>query len=287
MKIGFISACLLLMITAQNAFAEDKEKQQLRIIALAPHIVESLYAIGAGDQIIGTTDHADYPEQAKAIPRVGNYARLQIEKILQMRPDVVIAWKTGNPSDDLQRLAQYKINVVYSNPATLEGVADELVLLGELTGRSSVANAQANAYLEALHTLRNTYSQATPVDVFYELWARPLRSVAGNAWPQQQLALCGAHNLFETATDDYPQVSLEKVVSLKPKVIIQPTSHSGASPDWLDWSQWPELPAVANQFIFHPDADKVHRMTTRMLGEVQVMCESIQQAREFYQGKTE
>jgi vitamin B12 transport system substrate-binding protein len=85
---------------SQAKIDSDDTLQKLRIIALAPHIVESLYAIGAGDQIIGTTTHADYPKSAEDILRVGNYARLQIEKIIQLKPDVIIAWKTGNPTDD-------------------------------------------------------------------------------------------------------------------------------------------------------------------------------------------
>lgn len=259
------------------------QRQQLRFIVLAPHLVESMYEIGAGQQIIGTTDHADYPKEANAIPRVGNYARLQIERILQLKPDAVIAWKTGNPIEDLERLKKYGIAVIESHPQQLDDVAAELRLLGKLTGRENMAEATASNFLLNLNKLREKYSNAQPISVFYELWSRPLRTVAGNAWPQQQVALCGAVNPFATANEDYPQVNLEEALATKPQLIIQPSKHSQSGPDALNWQQWTDIPAVKNNFIVHPNADKVHRMTTRMLEEVIMLCEQIHQARQFYQ----
>lgn len=262
-----------------------ENRQKLRIIALAPHIVESLFEIGAGQQLIATTAHADYPEAAKEILQIGNYARLQIEKIVQLQPDVVIAWKTGNPGDDLSRLQKYHTKVVYSNPRTLSQVADELRMLGQLTGREETAEKAASQYQKKLAYLETRYANKTPVVTFYELWSRPLRTVAHTAWPQQQLTLCGAQNPFVNATDDYPSVGLEQVLVSLPQVIIQPTQHAADSPDSINWGQWQHIPAAKNQFIFHPNADKVHRMTSRMLDEVAVMCEKIDVARQFYQAQ--
>ena len=290
---------LILLVMALGTFAQaaakttadvpkstpnDKPKDQLKIIALAPHIVENLYAIGAGEQIIGTTEHADYPEQAKAIPRIGNYARLQIERILQIKPDVIIAWKSGNPVDDLERLEKYGLNVVYSHPVDLEDVAEEFLLLGEITGRTEKAKALADEYLTRLNTLKQKYQNASPVTGFYEMWARPLRTVANNAWLQKQIALCGVANPFVDLSEDYPLVSLEKVLAVNPQIVIQPTPHSAASPDSLDWSKWPHIPASQHGFILHPDADKTHRTTMRMLDELEVLCEGVDGARRVYDG---
>jgi vitamin B12 transport system substrate-binding protein len=264
----------------------DDSLQKQRIIALAPHIVESLYAIGAGEQIIGTTAHADYPKAAENILRVGNYARLQIEKIIQLKPDVIIAWKTGNPMDDLARLEKYQLKVVYSHPQTLEDVANELIMLGKITGREAVANSVAKKYLLNLQKIKQKYATQNKVRVFYELWSRPLRTVANKAWPQQQIELCGASNPFADAQDDYPSVGLEQVLVTLPQVVIQPGQHSADSPDGLNWLQWQHIPAVKNNFIFHPNADKAHRMTIRMLDEVVVLCEQIDAARQFYQAQS-
>ncbi|MGS2719770.1 cobalamin-binding protein [Paraglaciecola aestuariivivens] len=273
-----------LFTASAGSWAEDsiQNKQQRRIIALAPHLVESLFAIGAGQQIIATTAHADYPSAAKQIPVVGNYARLQIEKILQLQPDLIIAWKTGNPIDDLARLEQYQLNVVYTHPQTLADVAEELLLLGEVTGRSQTAQALAEQYLHRLNQLKHSYAQQAKVSVFYELWSRPIRTVANQAWPQQQLALCGAQNPFAHAQDDYPSVGLEQVLASLPQVVIQPSQSTSGDPDRLNWQQWPHIPAAKHGFIFHPNADKVHRMSPRMLDEVEKMCAQIHLARLFY-----
>lgn len=275
--------CLLTVsLTALSEDLTQRQKQQLRIIALAPHIVESLYQIGAGAQIIGTTDHSDFPAEAENILRVGNYARLQIEKIIQLKPDLVIAWKTGNPSDDLERLEKYQLNIIYSDPKKLEDVASELLMLGKVTGREDIAQKQAKQYLAKLNKISTTYRDQTPIKAFYELWSRPIRTVAKNAWLQQQIELCGGDNPFAKATDDYPSVGLEQVLVTLPQVVIQPNPHSANSPDGLNWQQWPHIPAVKNHFIFHPNPDKTHRMTTRMLDEVVIMCEQIHAARQFY-----
>ena len=266
---------------ARDNNAEAKQKK--RIIALAPHLVESLYAIGAGDQIIATTAHADYPAAAKNIMVVGNYARLQIEKIIQLKPDVVIAWTTGNPTVDLARLEKYQIKVIYSNPETLEDVAAELRLLGEITGRTEQASKLAEQYLTSLTDIKQRYASQENIKVFYELWSRPIRTVAQKAWPQQQITLCGGVNPFADAKDDYPSVRLEQVLITLPQVVIQPSKSTSGDPDNLNWQQWPHVPAAKNGFVFHPNADKLHRMTTRMLDEVVILCEQIDTARQFYQ----
>ena len=277
---------LLNVFNPNFALARDNNaeaKQKKRIIALAPHLVESLYAIGAGDQIIATTAHADYPAAAKNIMVVGNYARLQIEKIIQLKPDVVIAWTTGNPTVDLARLEKYQIKVIYSNPETLEDVAAELRLLGEITGRTEQASKLAEQYLTSLADIKQRYASQENIKVFYELWSRPIRTVAQKAWPQQQITLCGGVNPFADAKDDYPSVGLEQVLITLPQVVIQPSKSTTGDPDNLNWQQWPHVPAAKNGFVFHPNADKLHRMTTRVLEELVVLCEQIDTARQFYQ----
>lgn len=267
--------------TGQKTSNPADARASLRIIALAPHIVELLYTIGAGAQIIGTTEYADYPAAANDIPRVGSYAGLQIEKILQMKPDLIIAWRSGNPVADLERLQQYHLNVVYSDVTRLDDVASALRNFGRLTGHEASAEQHALAYEQELQRLRATFAKRTPVRVFYELWSRPLTTVAANAWPQQQLTLCGADNPFAQLNQDYPGVGLEQVIVSMPEVIIQP-SHQGNNSidaDAVNWQRWRTIPAVKNGYIIHPDADKLHRMTPRALDEIGLLCEQIDHAR--------
>lgn len=269
----------LLWFIAASSAASTLDKPAKRIIALAPHIVENLYQIGAGDRVIGTTDHADFPEQAKTIPRVGNYASLSMEKILAANPDLIIAWKTGNPSDDLARLAKFGIPIVYSNPVQLEDVAQELKDLGSWTGLTEIANEKANEYLAALAKIKADYQGAKPISVFYELWPRPLTTIAKDAWLQQQIHVCGATNPFVDSKTDYPQINIEQVIIKAPEIIIQPSSHGHQSPDKIDWQQWPEIPAVKHNAFIHPNADMLYRMTSRSITELASLCQLIDKQR--------
>lgn len=256
-----------------------------RIIALSPHLVEQLYSIGVGDKIVGTTEHADYPHQARSIPRVGNYAQLQVEKILALKPDLVLAWTDGNPPADINKLRQFGLNVIDSNPLLLTDIAKELRVLGQLTGAEDKAEQQAQWMEKGLAELRQRYSTQQKVIVFYELWQQPLSTVAQKAWPQQQLELCGASNPFAKAVGDYPQVSIEHVVASQPQLIIQPVSVNEPR-TLLDWSRWPAIPAVKYQQFSQPNSDLVHRTTSRMLQGVRQLCADIDKARQFFAKKS-
>lgn len=288
MKQCITSTLLLLLLSWPATGAQQTSAKQtsppssLRIIALAPHIVEMLFEIGVGKQIVATTQSSDYPIQANEIPRVGNYARLKIEQILAYQPDLIIAWKTGNPSDDLAKLKQLGLNIVYSDPVALEDIAKELRWLGQLTGAKQQAEIKAKAFETELAKLRQQYQQQRPVSVFYELWARPLTTVANEAWPQQHIKLCGGSNLFDGSKTDYPQISLEQVVVKAPQLIIQPMSAGEPNPDAINWQLWPLIPAVKNSQFIQPNSDKLHRMTSRLLPELTSLCQQIDKSRQFY-----
>ena len=273
---------LFISLISSNCYGyNEKNNNQTakRIIALAPHIVENLYAVGAGDLIVGTTEHADFPEQANNILRIGNYARLNIEQVLAVDPDLIIAWKSGNPSDDLARLKKLGLNIVYSQPNKLEDVAKELQYFGELTGNTALGQQKSAEFLKHLANIRANYQDKKALSVFYELWPRPLTTVANDAWPQQQLNVCQTSNPFIDSETDYPQINVENVILKAPQIIIQPSSHGMNSPDNVNWQQWQDIPAVKNNAFLHPNADKLHRMTSRSLNELALLCQKIDQFR--------
>lgn len=274
-KVAFIATVVLFIGHAQAEHRSDRQ----RIIALSPHIVELLFAIGAGNQIIATSEFSNYPDQAKNIPRIGNYAQLQLERIVALNPDIVIAWRAGNPSPDLEKLEQLGLTIVDSSPRKLDDVASELIALGQLTGHEQNANSIADAYLTKLSKLRTHYQSKRKVRVFYELWSRPLTTVANQAWLQQQLHVCRAENPFSQLVGDYPQVGLEQVLASQPDIVIQPKSPTNRNIDALDWQLWSDIPAVKNDLIIRPDADRLHRMTPRMLDALADLCQEIDRAR--------
>lgn len=271
----------LLLLSASFSSAAETVNGKPTIIALSPHIVEMLYDIGAGQQIIGTTAFADYPEQAKNITVVGNYLRLQIEKVIALQPDLIIAWKSGNPSDDLARLQQLGFKVVYSEPKSFEDIAQELEEFGVLTHHQKQANEKARQLLEQLNNIKNQYKNKTKIVGFYELWARPLTTIAQGSWPQQFLNICGVNNPFAQLPMPYPQVNIEQVLQTQIQIIIQPLSDNQTDKEAFNWQDWSVLPAVKNNKILQPNADAMHRMTMRSLEALKNLCASIDDTRQW------
>ena len=252
-----------------------------RLVVLAPNLVELIYSLGAGDQIVATTDHADYPAPARAIPRVGNYAAISLEKVVALQPDLVLVWDTGTPAADIKKMQQLGLKVRHFQTKKLEDIASQLLQLGDLVQQSVKARQLATAFLQQLQSLRQQYQAQQPVTVFYELWDNPLSTVSQDAWPQQHLQLCGAKNIFEHATAAYPQVGLEQVIAANPALIIQPISENEPRA-LVQWQRWPELMAAKNNQIIHVDSDLLHRATLRTLDGVATLCREIAKSRQFY-----
>lgn len=248
-----------------------------RIIALSPHSVEMLYAIGAGESIVATTEHADYPQEALQIPRIGGYHGIQIERVIELDPDLVVVWGSGNKAEDIEKLNSLGFKVYNSDPKTLEAVAAELEELGELTGHQGQASTVAADYQLQLNALRANNSVKPKVKVFYQLWSTPLMSVAKNSWIQQIIDVCHGENVFFDADSDYPQLSLENVLLKMPEVILQ--SQDKGNILGVDWSPWQEIPAVKNHHIYPLNADLLHRAAPRAILGVKSLCDALDKAR--------
>lgn len=251
---------------------EQQQARQLKIIALAPHIVELLFDIGAGEQIVGTTDFADYPEQALSIPRVGNAVKLKLETIIAMEPDLVIAWQSGNPAQDLAKLKSLGIQILYSQPDTFDELAEEVSRFAVITGHSERGEMLSQALRVKLDTLKRQYRNKQAINVFYEVWNKPLTTVARHAWPQRHLDICHVNNPFSNLSLDYPQISIESLAEQNIEVIVQPTSPKDPNPMYFDWTPFDHFTAVKNSNFIQPNADALHRMTVRSLDEVARLC---------------
>ncbi|KIO38195.1 cobalamin-binding protein [Shewanella sp. cp20] len=248
-----------------------------RIIALSPHGVEMLFSIGAGDRVVATTDHADFPDAAKAIPRIGGYYGVQIERVIELDPDLIVIWGGGNKREDIERLSQLGYPIYDSDPKTLEAVAEDLLALGKLTGKEVEAQRVAEQYLIGLKTLREEYRAKAPVSVFYQLWSVPLMTVSKGSWIEQIIEVCHGENVFIDAGNEYPQVSLEAVLLKRPQVILQ--SQDEGNVRGIDWSAWQEIPAVKQHNIYQLDADLLHRATPRAILGVESLCQALDRAR--------
>ena len=254
------------------------EKPVQRIISLAPHITESLFAAGASNQIIATVTFSDYPEQAKRITVIGDHHKYDFEKIIQLKPDMIIAWKGGNPADQLNQLQAMGFRVFLNDPHHLADVAKAIKRMGQLMGTESIANAEAEKYLAKLNKLQLKYQNSTPVKVFYQVWDEPLITVNGQHIISDVIHLCGGENIFEDLFSLAPRVSIESVMLQNPQAIVAGIARGREG--WLPgWKKWKQMDAVKQNNLFAINADWITRHTPRILLAVDSMCEALDTVR--------
>ena len=249
-----------------------------RIISLAPHVTELLYAIGVGDRIVGTVSFSDYPAAAKKIPRVGSYNKFDMESIIALQPDLIVAWQSGNPQDEVEQLIKLGFNVFITEPRALEDVGKVMIKLGQVLGAGKVAQQQALQYDTRLAELRARYKDRSRVRVFYQVWNEPLFTINGEHIISHVMDLCGGENVFGELAILAPRVSVEAVIQADPDAIVAGMNESRK--DWLaEWQRWGNMKAVKNHHLYAIDADLIVRHTPRILQGVELMCQHLEKVR--------
>ncbi len=243
-----------------------------RIISLTPHLTELLFAVGAGSQLVGVDSASDYPAAAKTLPRVGDYSRINFERILALKPDLVLVWVGGNRAADIHGLRKMGVPVLHTQATRLDDVARLLRLIGQASGHAVAGETAAQAYSTRLAALQVRDVQKPPVSVFYQVWDRPLMTVGGGHWISDALVLCGARNVFADLRGLSPVVSREAVLSRAPELIV---AGSDAPDLRRSWQQFASLPAVKNDAFVQVDADLLHRLTPRLIEGVAGLCAAV------------
>ncbi len=250
-----------------------------RIVTLAPHMAETLYAAGAGEKLVGTVEYSDYPESVKMIPRVGGYSRLDLEAIAALKPDLIIAWLSGNAPAHIEKLRSLGFPIYVSQPNRLEDVASEIERVVALAGTRRVADAAAAAYRERLAALHKRYSQRPTVRTFYQVWKQPLSTVGGKQIISSVIRLCGGENVFESLETMAATVTVESVIAANPEAIVA-SGMDQARPEWLDdWKRWSSLTAVARDNLFFVQPQLIQRHTPRLLDGTEALCQHLETAR--------
>jgi len=249
-----------------------------RIVSLAPHATELLFAAGAGAQIVGVLAPADFPAEAKSVPRVGDSSRLDFERILALKPDLAVAWPYLAPGQ-IERLRALRIPLFVSDPRTPAAIADELERLGALAGTGATASRAAAALRSRLVALERRERGSARLSVFYEIWPSPLYTIGGGHLISAALDLCGGENIFARLAMPAPQVGIEDVLAAQPEAIIAGTDDA-VRPPWLDdWRRWRSLPAVAHGNLFVTDANLLHRAGPRFISGMEGLCTALDRAR--------
>lgn len=251
------------------------------IVTLSPHLAELVFAAGAGDRLVGTVAFSDFPAGAQRVPRVGDAFRVDHEAIAGLRPDLVLAWRSGNPPETLHRLESLGYRVTVLEPEQLEDIAAHLERIGELAGTRAVAQPAAAEFRARLAGLRERFGSARPLRVLVQLSARPFFTVTDRHFIGQGLAVCGGENVFGALSGITASVSVEAILEAAPEVIVASAVGGPAAvqAELAPWREWPGLPAARGGHLYAIDADLLSRPGPRILDGIERLCAILDEVR--------
>jgi iron complex transport system substrate-binding protein len=252
-------------------------KPAQRIVSLAPHVTELLFAAGAGARIVGTVSYSDYPEAAKTIPRIGTYSEIDPERVLAMKPDLIVVWTNGNSAREIDTLRRLGIPVFHSEPRKLEDIPDSILRMGQLLGTEVSASAAAAQLRLKLAALTRQYANRPPVRMFYQVWDKPMYTLSGAHILSEAIRLCGGTNIFAHLKATAPEVSVEGVLREDPEAIFATAEKNYAGVNI--WRPYPAMAAVRADNLFTLDGDLLNRAGPRMITGTAMLCEKLELAR--------
>jgi len=249
-----------------------------RIITLAPHAAELVYAAGAGASVVGVMKGSDYPPAVAELPVIGDVAALDLEKIVMLAPDLIVTWPWTTPAQ-VAWLRARGVAVFEADAHTIDGIATDIERIGALSGTDAAARAAALQFRTRVAQLARDGRDGAPLRVFYQVSGVPMFTLGGRHLVSQAIARCGGENVFAGLTIPAPQVSVEAVLVANPQAIIAGTDDA-RRPAWLDdWSRWPALDAVRHHALFVVDANLLHRPGPRFVDGIAQLCGKLADAR--------
>lgn len=250
---------------------------ELRLVTLSPHLAELVYAVGAGDSLVGVSAYTDFPAESARLPVVGDAFALDQELLAVLQPDVLLAWKSGTPAHIVEELGKrgYRIEVIETS--NLDDIGLSLRNIGALTGHESMAESVASVFESEVHRLTEQYRDAAPVRVFYQVAKRPLYTVNGKHYISELIELCGGRNIFADLGDLAPLVGVEAVLARNPEVLL--AAEDAGADAFSDWDRWPELAANQSMNRFLMPAAEIGRATPRLLVAAKAMCTALENVR--------
>lgn len=275
-----IAACRILMLAyilvlsgLFASLARATPPPLKRVVSLAPHITELIYAAGAGHYLIATVDSSDYPPAAKNLPRVGTGITLSNEHLLTLNPDAVIAWQASQAavalSPSLNKLA---IAQLYSAPQRLTDIPHEIRRFGRLFGTETIAMPYADALDQRIHQLTSRYKKAKTVAVFIEVESNPLYTIGKDPLINDMLASCGAVNVYGHSRVGAPHVNIEDLLLKNPMLVLITSRNPTVLTERLHYWQRLQLPAAQKEHIFRIDPDSLYRPGPRLIDAAAEIC---------------
>ncbi|MCT8249949.1 vitamin B12 ABC transporter substrate-binding protein BtuF [Proteus faecis] len=244
-----------------------------RVITLSPSATEMAYAAGMGNNIVGVSAYSDYPEAAKSIEQVANWQGINIERILLLKPDLIIAWRGGNPQRSLDQLKALGIPIIYSDPQSIEEIANDLITLSSYSHHPDIALKNAQQLRQQYQALQQQYasniSHHAKKKVFIQFGMQPLFTTSNSTLQSHITELCGGENIFANSPVAWPQVSREQVLTKQPDLIIFSGKAEQIPTIKAFWQPQLTVPVIAI------DEDSFSRPAPRIINAVQQICEAV------------
>ena len=251
-------------------------KAPTRVVSLAPSITEILYAIGLNDEIVGVTEFCDYPPAAKEKPKVG-YAQPNIEAIVTLQPDLVLAPRAFLRADLLAKLEQLKVPTFVVDPESFEEIPSRIQTVGRILNRSSSADGVAMAMRQRIAEIRSKMETVARVRVLYVLNSQPLITVGPGSYLDQVIKVAGGSNIAAQTSVPYPHLNMETVLKEDPEIIIFPIGKAEGIPlnEQQQWLRWTSLSAVKQGRLHQISADVLNRPGPRIVEGLEALARII------------
>lgn len=286
MKLFGLLACLIAgQATAAVSVRDDYgntvslQRPAQRVISMAPHVTELLFAAGGGDRIVGAVSYSDYPEAAKRIPNIGDNRDIDVERVMAMKPDLIVVWRHGSSDRQVDLLRKTGIPMFYSEPHKLADIPDSLIRLGRLMGTDKEAQPAAADLQQKLAALAAQYANRSPVRMFYQVWDKPLFTLNGQHIVSDAMRLCGGVNIFANMKTVAPNVGIEAVLQEDPEAIVGTAEKSPSDGGVAMWKRYPTMTAVRRDNLFLLDGNLLNRAGPRMMAGTAALCELLDTAR--------
>lgn len=251
-----------------------------RVISMAPHATELLFAAGGGRQVVGVMNYSDYPEAAKTLPLVGSNSVIDMERVLALKPDLIVVWHTGNTARQIAQIESLGVPVFHSEPRRLAQVADNVERLGRLLGTEPAAAKAAAALRARLAALEARYARRAPVTVFYQIWDQPLYTLNDAQIASDAIRVCGGRNVFGGLKVVAPEVGIEAVLAADPEAIMAGKRYDPANPGLRLWEPYKSMTAVKRGNLLTVDGELLTRPGPRAIDGAARLCEAFEAVRQ-------
>lgn len=272
------NAAITVLDDSGNRVTLSKPAQ--RVVSMAPHVTELLFAAGGGARVVGAMNFSDYPEAARKIPLVGSSTQLDMERLIALKPDLLVVWQGGNTARQLEQLRQLGLPMYYSDPQRMDQIPDSVAKLGRLLGTETVADAAAAAFRAKSAALAARYGQRSPVRMFFQIWDKPLYTVNGKQIVSDAMRLCGGENVFAALPVKAPEVSIEAVIAQDPEVIFGGDRDEQPDAGLNIWKPYKAMQAVRRGNLFALSGGLLARAGPRMIDGAAELCEKLDLARQ-------